>query len=57
MDSDGEREDDEEGEKGLFQPPLLQTSGCTACPGEKTDGAGPMVPCPRARLTSMVVKQ
>ncbi|XP_040039482.2 rho guanine nucleotide exchange factor 18 isoform X2 [Gasterosteus aculeatus] len=55
MDSDGEREDDEEGEKGLFQPPLPQTSGCTACPGEKTDGAGPMVPCPRARLTSMAV--
>ncbi|XP_037324974.2 rho guanine nucleotide exchange factor 18 isoform X2 [Pungitius pungitius] len=55
VDSDGEREDDEEGEKGLFQSPLAQTSGCTACPGEKTDGSMPMVPCPRARLTSMAV--
>ncbi|TNN89326.1 hypothetical protein EYF80_000614 [Liparis tanakae] len=44
MDSDGEREDDEEGQ---------QTSSCTACPGEKTDGSRLRAPCPRARVTSM----
>ncbi|XP_044056209.1 rho guanine nucleotide exchange factor 18 isoform X2 [Siniperca chuatsi] len=43
MDSDGEREDDEE----------RQSDSCTACPGEVTDGPRLRVPCPRARVTSM----
>ncbi|XP_034386005.1 rho guanine nucleotide exchange factor 18 isoform X3 [Cyclopterus lumpus] len=49
MDSDGEREDDE----SVFQSSQPQTSSCTACPGEKTDGSRPRAPCPRARVTSM----
>ncbi|XP_075944102.1 rho guanine nucleotide exchange factor 18 [Anarhichas minor] len=53
MDSDGEREDDEEGEKGLFQSTQPQTSSCTACPGEETDDSRLRFPCPRARVTSM----
>ncbi|XP_028442929.1 rho guanine nucleotide exchange factor 18 isoform X2 [Perca flavescens] len=52
MDSDGEGEDDEEGQKCLFQS-TQQTYSCTACPGEKTDDSRLTVPCPRARVTSM----
>ncbi|XP_070687927.1 rho guanine nucleotide exchange factor 18 [Pempheris klunzingeri] len=44
MDSDGEREDDEERQKSLLQ---------SACPEEETDGPRPRLPCPRARVTSM----
>ncbi|KAA8589612.1 hypothetical protein FQN60_012977 [Etheostoma spectabile] len=52
MDSDGEGEDDEEGQKCLFQS-TQQTYSCTACPGEKTDDSRLRLPCPRARVTSM----
>ncbi|XP_076582434.1 rho guanine nucleotide exchange factor 18 isoform X2 [Chaetodon auriga] len=53
MDSDGEREDEEEGPKSLFQSTQQQTHSCTACPGDETDGPMLRVPCPRARVTSM----
>ncbi|XP_054458240.1 rho guanine nucleotide exchange factor 18-like isoform X2 [Anoplopoma fimbria] len=53
MESDGEREDDEEGEKGLLQSTEPQNYSCTDCPGEKTDGSSLRGPCPRARVTSM----
>ncbi|XP_051232524.1 rho guanine nucleotide exchange factor 18 isoform X1 [Dicentrarchus labrax] len=52
MDSDGERDDDEEGQKSLFQSTQQQTYSCTACPGDETDGPR-LIPCPRARVTSM----
>ncbi|XP_056234200.1 rho guanine nucleotide exchange factor 18 isoform X2 [Seriola aureovittata] len=45
MDSDGEREDDEESHQ--------QTYSCTACPEDETDGPRMRFPCPRARVTSM----
>ncbi len=50
MDSDGEREDDEEREKN--QP----TYSCTACPGDEIDGPRLRLPCPIARHTNMVIK-
>ncbi|XP_042372648.1 rho guanine nucleotide exchange factor 18 isoform X2 [Plectropomus leopardus] len=54
MDSDGEREDDEEeGQKSLLQSTQEQEFSCTACPGEETDSSRLMVPCQRARVTSM----
>ncbi|XP_049443520.1 rho guanine nucleotide exchange factor 18 isoform X2 [Epinephelus fuscoguttatus] len=55
MDSDGEREDDdeEEGQKSLFQSTQQQTYSCTAYPEDETDGPRLKVPCPRARVTSM----
>ncbi|XP_070764989.1 rho guanine nucleotide exchange factor 18 [Enoplosus armatus] len=43
VDSDGEREDDEE----------RQSDSCTACPGEEMDSPRLRVPCPRARVTRM----
>uniref|UniRef100_A0A7N6A6T4 Rho/rac guanine nucleotide exchange factor (GEF) 18b n=1 Tax=Anabas testudineus TaxID=64144 RepID=A0A7N6A6T4_ANATE len=51
MDSDGERDDDEETQNNLslFNPQESYT--CTACPDDETDG--PRLPCPRARVTSM----
>ncbi|XP_040896037.1 rho guanine nucleotide exchange factor 18 isoform X2 [Toxotes jaculatrix] len=45
MDSDGEREDDEDGQEQIYS--------FTACPGEETDGPRLKVTCPRARVTSM----
>lgn len=58
MDSDGEREDDEERRNSLFESTQQQqTYTCTACPGDETDGPRLIVPCPRARVTRMVVKQ
>ncbi|XP_037625436.1 rho guanine nucleotide exchange factor 18 isoform X2 [Sebastes umbrosus] len=48
MDSDGEREDDEEG-----QSSQQQDYSCTDCPGDETDGSRLRVPCPRSRVTSM----
>ncbi|KAI3368754.1 hypothetical protein L3Q82_025742, partial [Scortum barcoo] len=47
MDSDGEREDDEETEKSL------PTYSCTECPGDETDGPKQRVPCRRATVHSM----
>ncbi|XP_010776793.1 uncharacterized protein [Notothenia coriiceps] len=57
-DSDGEREEDEEeeeGMKGFFPSQQQQTYG--SGPGEETDDYSLSVPCPRARVTSMVIKQ
>nr|XP_019936690.1 PREDICTED: rho guanine nucleotide exchange factor 18-like isoform X1 [Paralichthys olivaceus] len=51
MDSDGERDDDEERQNSLFQP--TQQQSCTNCPVEEIDEPSPRVPCPRARVTSM----
>ncbi|XP_041791118.1 rho guanine nucleotide exchange factor 18 isoform X2 [Chelmon rostratus] len=54
MDSDGERDDDDEGgQKSLFQSNQQQTHSCAACPEDETDGPKLRVPCPRARVTSM----
>ncbi|XP_039984340.1 rho guanine nucleotide exchange factor 18 isoform X2 [Xiphias gladius] len=53
MDSDGEREDDEERQNSVFQPTQQQTYSCTAFPQEETDGPRLRVPCPRSRVTSM----
>lgn len=47
MDSDGEREDDEERQKSVFQ---------AACPEEETDDPRLRLPCPRTRVRSMVTK-
>ncbi len=57
MDSDGERDDDEETQKNLFESIQEQSPGCAACPGDETDGFRLRVPCPRARVTSMVIKE
>nr|XP_046247316.1 rho guanine nucleotide exchange factor 18 isoform X2 [Scatophagus argus] len=53
MDSEGEREDDEERQRSLFQSTQPLTVRCTACPGDERDGPMPVDPCPRARVTSM----
>ncbi|KAK5907657.1 hypothetical protein CesoFtcFv8_005478 [Champsocephalus esox] len=53
-DSDGEREEDEEEEerlKGFFPSQQQQTYG--SGPREETDDDSLIVPCPRARVTSM----
>ncbi|XP_029285191.1 LOW QUALITY PROTEIN: rho guanine nucleotide exchange factor 18 [Cottoperca gobio] len=52
MDSDGDREDDEEGQKGLFQSTQQQSHSCTACPAE-THGCRLSVMCPTAGVTHM----
>lgn len=57
MDSDGEREDDEERQDSLYQSTEQPTYTCTACPGDETDGPRLMVQCPRARVTSMVISK
>ncbi|XP_042272363.1 rho guanine nucleotide exchange factor 18 isoform X1 [Thunnus maccoyii] len=49
MDSDGEREDDDEDRQSTQQ----QSCSHTACPGDEPDGPRQRVPCPRARVTSM----
>lgn len=56
MDSDGEKEDNEEGEKSIFQSIQEQTNNCRACPGDEIDGPK-LRPWSRARVTSMVIKQ
>lgn len=52
-DSDGEREDDEERQNSLFES--TQQQSCTACPVEERDDPRRRGPCPRARVTSMVI--
>ncbi|KAK2835510.1 hypothetical protein Q5P01_015994 [Channa striata] len=52
MDSDGER-DDEERQNSLFLSTQQDTSSCTACPDDETDGPILRMPCPRARVTSL----
>ncbi|XP_029004831.2 rho guanine nucleotide exchange factor 18 isoform X2 [Betta splendens] len=49
MDSDGEREDDNEALNNLF----LSLEKDTACPGEEPDAPRLRLPPPRARVTSM----
>lgn len=56
MDSDGEREDDEERLNSLFKSTQQQTYSCTVCPEEETDDPMQSVSCPRARVTRMVIK-
>ncbi|XP_067368956.1 rho guanine nucleotide exchange factor 18 isoform X2 [Channa argus] len=53
MDSDGEREDDEERQDHHFLSNQQETYDCTACPGDETDGPMLSNPCPRARVTSL----
>ncbi|XP_010730724.2 rho guanine nucleotide exchange factor 18 [Larimichthys crocea] len=53
MDSDGEKEDNEEGEKSISQSTQEQSNNCTACPEDEIDGPKLRFPCPRARVTSM----
>ncbi|XP_074524304.1 rho guanine nucleotide exchange factor 18 [Halichoeres trimaculatus] len=53
MDSDGEREDDEEREKSLFQASQEETLICTACPVDEMDGPKPRAPCPKTRANSL----
>ncbi|CAJ1060618.1 rho guanine nucleotide exchange factor 18 isoform X1 [Xyrichtys novacula] len=50
MDSDGEREDDEDREKNLFQ--ASQQESCEACPEDEMDGPR-LRPCPRPRTGVM----
>lgn len=56
MDSDGEREDDEETQNNLFLSAQKETDTCTACPGDERDGPRFRIPCPRVRVTSMVIR-
>ncbi|XP_053178031.1 rho guanine nucleotide exchange factor 18 [Scomber japonicus] len=54
MDSDGEREDDdEERQNSLFQSTQEQSDSQTACPGDEPDGLKQRVSCHRPRVTSM----
>ncbi|KAG7514679.1 hypothetical protein JOB18_039884 [Solea senegalensis] len=53
MNSDGEREDDEERQNSLFQSTQQQTYSCTACPVDETDSPRLRVPRPRADVTQM----
>uniref|UniRef100_UPI0037E91E3C rho guanine nucleotide exchange factor 18 n=1 Tax=Semicossyphus pulcher TaxID=241346 RepID=UPI0037E91E3C len=53
MDSDGEREDDEESQKSLFRSTQHEPYSCSECPGDETDGPPMRSPCPRARVRSM----
>ncbi|XP_058493993.1 rho guanine nucleotide exchange factor 18 isoform X3 [Solea solea] len=53
MNSDGEREDDEERQNSLFQSTQQQTYNCTACPVDETDSPWVRVPRPRASVTQM----
>ncbi|XP_041646746.1 rho guanine nucleotide exchange factor 18 isoform X2 [Cheilinus undulatus] len=53
MDSDGERDDNEEGQKSLFQASQQETFNCTACPEDEMDGPRQRVPCSRARASCM----
>ncbi|XP_036970389.1 rho guanine nucleotide exchange factor 18 isoform X1 [Acanthopagrus latus] len=53
MDSDGEREDDEEGQKSLFESTEQPSNSCKADPGDEIDGLRLRMPRPRARVTSM----
>ncbi|KAM7388212.1 hypothetical protein PAMP_024404 [Pampus punctatissimus] len=54
MDSDGEREDDdEERQNSLFQSNQQQRYSCTACPEQEPDGPRQRDSCHRARVTSM----
>lgn len=57
MDSDGERDDDEETQNNLFLSTQQETYTCTACPGDEIDGPRIRFPCPRARVTSMVIRK
>lgn len=56
MDSDGEREDDEEGQKTLFELTEQPSNSFKADPGDEIDGGRLSMPRPRARVTSMVIK-
>lgn len=57
MDSDGEREDDEETRNNLFLSSQHETYTCTACPDDEIDGHSIRFPFPRARVTSMVIRR
>lgn len=58
MDSDGERDDDEERQNGVFEPTQEQQAHtCNTCPGDETDGPKLRGPCPRGRVSPMVLKQ
>lgn len=50
MDSEGEREDDDETQNNLF----LSLEKDTGCAGDETDGPRLRISRPRARVTSMV---
>lgn len=56
MDSDGERDDDEETQNNLFLSTQQDTYTCTAYSGDEIDGPRIRFPCPRARVTSMVIR-
>lgn len=60
MDSDGEREDDDdEKQNSVFKSAdhqQQQTLSCTSCAGEETDGPRLKVPSLGARTNYMVVK-
>ncbi|XP_029906256.1 rho guanine nucleotide exchange factor 18 isoform X2 [Myripristis murdjan] len=55
MDSDGEREDEEERQNSLFPSSHQQTHDCPACPetgqGDEPDGPRRRVSCPKAKET------
>ncbi|XP_034567008.1 rho guanine nucleotide exchange factor 18 isoform X2 [Notolabrus celidotus] len=53
MDSDGEREDDEEREKSLFQASQQEILSCTDCPADEMDGPRQRVPCPETRARGL----
>ncbi|KAM7012415.1 rho guanine nucleotide exchange factor 18 [Tautogolabrus adspersus] len=53
MDSDGEREDDEERQKYLFQPNQQESYSYTTCPGDETDSPRLRVSCHRARASGV----
>lgn len=56
MDSDGEREDDEERQNNLFLSTQQETYSCTACPGDGDEVDSPMerIWCPRASMVICV---
>ncbi|XP_026160604.1 rho guanine nucleotide exchange factor 18 isoform X2 [Mastacembelus armatus] len=53
MDSDGEREDEEDRLNSSFLSSQQETWSCTASPVEETDGPLVRTPCPRASVTRM----
>lgn len=53
IESDGEREDEEEKHNSVFESTdQQQTLTHTAWPGDETDGPTLRVPCPRAKVTN-----
>lgn len=55
MDSDGERDEDEDGQNNLFRSTQQQT--CTDSTVEETDGPCVRVSCSRGSITSLVMKR